>query len=69
MMIALIDLCLLAQLSGCSNTKTVFRKVPTVSLPSCLTTKTPYPDIPDNMTRGESLYLNARLLRWGSATG
>nr|WP_142905887.1 Rz1 lytic protein [Klebsiella pneumoniae] len=62
MMIALIALCLLAQLSGCSNTKTVYVTVPVVPLPSSLTAETPYPDIPDKMTWGQSLDLNVSLL-------
>lgn len=62
MMIALIALCLLAQLSGCSNTRTVYVKVPVVPLPASLMADTPYPDIPDKMTWGESLDLNVSLL-------
>nr|WP_228704999.1 Rz1 lytic protein [Klebsiella michiganensis] len=62
MMTALIALCLLAQLSGCSNTKTVYVKVPVVPLPFSLTAETPYPGIPDNMTWGDSLDLNVSLL-------
>ena len=62
MMIALIGLCLLAQLSGCSNTRTVYVKVPVVPLPSSLTADTPQPEIPDNLTWGQSLDLNVSLL-------
>lgn len=62
MMIALIALCLLVQLSGCSNTRTVYVKVPVVPLPSSLTTDTPQPAIPDNLTWGQSLDLNVSLL-------
>lgn len=62
MMIALIALCLLAQLNGCSNTRTVYVKVPVVPLPASLTAETPYPDIPDKMTWGQSLDLNVSLL-------
>ncbi|WP_431355065.1 Rz1-like lysis system protein LysC [Klebsiella pneumoniae] len=62
MMIALPVIFLLAQLSGCSNTKTVYVKVPVVPLPANLTAETPYPDIPDKMTWGESLDLNVSLL-------
>ncbi|WP_437440643.1 Rz1-like lysis system protein LysC [Raoultella planticola] len=61
-MIALIVLCLLAQLSGCNNSRTVYVKVPVVPLPASLTTETPYPDIPDKMTWGQSLDLNVSLL-------
>ncbi|EPY4803001.1 Rz1-like lysis system protein LysC [Klebsiella pneumoniae] len=61
-MIALIALCLLAQLNGCSNTRTVYVKVPVVPLPASLTAETPYPDIPDKMTWGQSLDLNVSLL-------
>ncbi|HIB5012327.1 TPA: Rz1-like lysis system protein LysC [Klebsiella quasipneumoniae subsp. quasipneumoniae] len=61
-MIALPVIFLLAQLSGCSNTKTVYVKVPVVPLPANLTAETPYPDIPDKMTWGESLDLNVSLL-------
>ncbi|EOY9168619.1 Rz1 lytic protein [Raoultella ornithinolytica] len=62
MMIAPPVIFLLAQLSGCSNTKTVYVKVPVVLLPANLTAETPYPDIPDKMTWGESLDLNVSLL-------
>ncbi|HHD7488924.1 TPA: Rz1 lytic protein [Klebsiella oxytoca] len=62
MMIALPVIFLLAQLSGCSNTKTVYVKVPVVPLPFSLTAETPYPGIPDNMTWGDSLDLNVSLL-------
>ncbi|EUL31946.1 hypothetical protein P851_03413 [Klebsiella aerogenes UCI 48] len=62
MMIALIAPCLLAQLSGCSNTRTVYVKVPVVPLPASLTAETPQPAIPDNLTWGESLDLNVSLL-------
>ncbi|WP_420028730.1 Rz1-like lysis system protein LysC [Klebsiella quasipneumoniae] len=61
-MIVLIALCLLAQLSGCSNTRTVYVKVPVVQLPSSLTTDTPQPEIPNNLTWGQSLDLNVSLL-------
>ncbi|WP_429913281.1 Rz1-like lysis system protein LysC [Klebsiella pneumoniae] len=62
MMIALIGLCLLAQLSGCNNSRTVYVKVPVVPLPSSLTADTTQPEIPDNLTWGQSLYLNVSLL-------
>ncbi|SYC75360.1 Uncharacterised protein [Klebsiella pneumoniae] len=62
MMIALIALCLLAQLSGCNNSRTVYAKVPVVPLPASLTADTPQPEIPDNLTWGESLDLNVSLL-------
>ncbi|WP_447240568.1 Rz1-like lysis system protein LysC [Raoultella terrigena] len=61
-MIALIGLCLLAQLSGCNNSRTVYVKVPAVPLPASLKAETPYPDIPDKMTWGQSLDLNVSLL-------
>ncbi|YBK42067.1 Rz1 lytic protein [Klebsiella michiganensis] len=62
MMIALIALCLLAQLSGCSNTRTVYVKAPVVPLPASLTAETPQPEIPDNLTWSQSLDLNVSLL-------
>ena len=62
MMIALVALCLLAQLSGCNTTRTVYVKVPVVPLPSSLTADTPQPEIPDNLTWGQSLDLNVSLL-------
>jgi hypothetical protein len=62
MMIALIALCLLAQLSGCNNSRTVYVKVPVVPLPASLTADTPQPEIPDNLTWGQSLDLNVSLL-------
>ncbi|WP_447314673.1 Rz1-like lysis system protein LysC [Klebsiella michiganensis] len=61
-MIALIALCLLAQLSGCSNTRTVYVKAPVVPLPASLTAETPQPEIPDNLTWSQSLDLNVSLL-------
>ncbi|HFK4066158.1 TPA: peptidase [Kluyvera ascorbata] len=62
MMIALIVLCLLAQLTGCGNTRTVYVPVPVVPLPASLTTETPQPVIPDQLTYGASLDLNVSLL-------
>ncbi|SSN88113.1 Uncharacterised protein [Klebsiella pneumoniae] len=62
MMIALIALCLLAQLSGCNNSRTFYVKVPVVPLPASLTADTPQPEIPDNLTWGQSLDLNVSLL-------
>ena len=62
MMIVLIALCLLAQLIGCSNTRTVYVKAPAVPLPASLTADTPQPEIPDNLTWGQSLDLNVSLL-------
>ncbi|WP_423767502.1 Rz1-like lysis system protein LysC [Enterobacter roggenkampii] len=62
MMIVLFVLCLLAQLSGCNNTRTVYIKVPVVPLPVNLTAETPYPAIPDPMSWGQSLDLNVSLL-------
>ncbi|MGH4444691.1 Rz1-like lysis system protein LysC [Klebsiella pneumoniae] len=61
-MIALIVLCLLAQLSGCNNSRTVYVKVPVVPLPASLTADTPQPEIPDNLTWGQNLDLNVSLL-------
>ncbi|WP_128336745.1 Rz1-like lysis system protein LysC [Klebsiella quasipneumoniae] len=61
-MIVLAVLFLMAQLSGCSNTRTVYVKVPVVPLPVNLTADTPQPEIPDNMTWGQSLDLNVSLL-------
>nr|WP_255668926.1 peptidase [Buttiauxella sp. A2-C1_F] len=61
-MIVLASLFLLAQLSGCSSTKTVYVPVPPLQLPASLTAETPYPYIPDNMTWGGSLDLNVSLL-------
>lgn len=62
MMIALIGLCLLAQLSGCSNTRTVYVKVPVVPLPASLMVETPIPEVPNSLTWGQSLDLNVSLL-------
>nr|WP_137472740.1 hypothetical protein [Escherichia coli] len=61
-MIALFVSFLLAQLSGCTNTRTVYVKVPVVPLPASLTADTPQPAIPDNLTWGQSLDLNVSLL-------
>ncbi|WP_458773817.1 Rz1-like lysis system protein LysC [Citrobacter portucalensis] len=62
MMIALIGLCLLALLTGCGNTRTVYVPVPAVPLPANLTTETPQPAIPEPLTYGASLDLNVSLL-------
>ncbi|EPB3845613.1 peptidase [Escherichia coli] len=62
MMIVLFVLCLLAQLSGCTNTRTVYVPVPVVPLPANLTAETPQPDLPDPLTYGASLDLNVSLL-------
>ncbi|WP_455768634.1 Rz1-like lysis system protein LysC [Citrobacter werkmanii] len=62
MMTALIGLCLLALLTGCGNTRTVYVPVPAVPLPATLTTETPQPVIPDPLTYGASLDLNVSLL-------
>ncbi|EFE7500247.1 hypothetical protein DQQ35_18255 [Escherichia coli] len=61
-MIALIALSLLAQLSGCTNTRTVYVPVPVVPLPASLTAETPQPELPDPFTWGASLDLNVALL-------
>ncbi|WP_115442784.1 Rz1-like lysis system protein LysC [Escherichia coli] len=62
MMIVLYALCLLPLLTGCGSTRTVYVSIPVVPLPASLTAETPYPDIPDNMTWGNSLNLNVSLL-------
>nr|WP_231566256.1 MULTISPECIES: peptidase [unclassified Serratia (in: enterobacteria)] len=62
MMLALIALCLLAQLTGCGTTRTVYVPVPAVPLPTELTSTTPIPDIPPAMTWSHSLALNAELI-------
>ncbi|EPL3985451.1 Rz1-like lysis system protein LysC [Citrobacter freundii] len=62
MMIVLIGLCLLALLTGCGNTRTIYVTVPAVPLPANLTTETPQPVIPDPLTYGGSLDLNVSLL-------
>ncbi|WP_418225630.1 peptidase [Citrobacter freundii] len=61
-MIALVGLCLLALLTGCGNTRTVYVSVPAVPFPANLTTETPQPAIPDPLTYGSSLDLNVSLL-------
>ncbi|MFW3803674.1 Rz1-like lysis system protein LysC [Klebsiella pneumoniae] len=40
----------------------VYVKVPVVPLPASLTAETPRPEIPDNLTWGQSLDLNVSLL-------
>ncbi|WP_249415220.1 MULTISPECIES: peptidase [Citrobacter] len=62
MMTVLIGLCLLALLTGCGNTRTVYVPVPAVPLPANLTTETSQPAIPDPLTYGASLGLNVSLL-------
>ena len=61
-MTVLAVLFLMAQLSGCNNTRTVYIKVPVVPLPVNLTAETPYPAIPEPMSWGQSLDLNVSLL-------
>ncbi|UTJ49683.1 peptidase [Atlantibacter subterranea] len=61
-MVALIALCLLLPLSGCTTTRTAYVKVPAVPLPASLTAETPQPIIPDQLTYGGSLDLNVSLL-------
>ncbi|MBA7914582.1 Rz1-like lysis system protein LysC [Raoultella ornithinolytica] len=60
--VALIALCLLLPLSGCKTTRTVYVKVPVVTLPASLTSETAQPAIPDPLTYGASLDLNVSLL-------
>ncbi|QBX80196.1 peptidase [Citrobacter tructae] len=62
MMSALVGLCLLALLTGCGNTRTVYVPVPVLPLPANLTAETPQPAIPDPLTYGASLDLNVSLL-------
>ncbi|WP_159339114.1 Rz1 lytic protein [Leclercia adecarboxylata] len=62
MMTVLIGLCLLAQLTGCGNTRTVYVPVPVMPLPANLTSETQQPVIPDPLTYGASLDLNVSLL-------
>ncbi|EPK8590736.1 Rz1-like lysis system protein LysC [Pluralibacter gergoviae] len=61
-MIALLVLCLLAQLTGCGSTRTVYVPVPYVPLPAGLTDETHPPEIPEPLTWGSSLDLNVSLL-------
>lgn len=61
-MIALFALCLLAQLTGCGSTRTVYVPVPYVPLPASLTAETPQPEMPELLTWGMSLDLNVSLL-------
>ncbi|MGK8935290.1 Rz1-like lysis system protein LysC [Pluralibacter gergoviae] len=61
-MIALLALCLLAQLTGCGSTRTVYVQVPYVPLPASLTGETYQPEIPEPLTWGGSLDLNVSLL-------
>nr|WP_250153196.1 peptidase [Citrobacter portucalensis] len=62
MMTALVGLCLLALLTGCGNTRTVYVSAPVVPLPANLTVETQQPVIPDPLTYGASLDLNVSLL-------
>jgi predicted small lipoprotein YifL len=61
-MVALIASCLLVQLTGCGNTRTVYVPVPQQQTPASLTAETPQPFIPDPLTYGASLDLNVSLL-------
>ncbi|BDH45742.1 peptidase [Salmonella enterica subsp. enterica serovar Choleraesuis] len=61
-MIALPVLFLLAQLTGCGSTRTVYVPAPVVPLPASLTAETPQPVIPQPLTWGDSLDLNVSLL-------
>ncbi|MDR0805960.1 MAG: peptidase [Enterobacteriaceae bacterium] len=49
-------------LTGCGNTRTVYVQVPLVQIPTNLTTETVQPEIPQNLTWGNSLLLNEKLL-------
>ncbi|MDN0096610.1 Rz1 lytic protein [Yersinia rohdei] len=62
MMIALIGLCLLAQLTGCASIQTKYVTVPPVPIPSSLLSDCMPPDIPNTMTWGQSVELNEDLL-------
>ncbi|EFD6890637.1 peptidase [Escherichia coli] len=62
MMIVLHVLCLLPLLTGCGSTRTVYVNAPMVPLPASLTSETPVPFIPELLTYGDSLDLNAALL-------
>lgn len=62
MMIVLYALCLPLLLTGCGSTRTVYVQVPAILLPASLTAETPQPVIPDPLTYGGSLDLNASLL-------
>ncbi|EPF4857803.1 MULTISPECIES: Rz1-like lysis system protein LysC [Escherichia] len=62
MMIVLHVLCLLPLLIGCGSTRTVYVSTPVTPLPTSLISETPIPLIPDPLTYGASLNLNASLL-------
>ncbi|RXA93806.1 Rz1 lytic protein [Yersinia sp. 2105 StPb PI] len=62
MMIALIGLCLLAQLTGCVRIQTKYVTVPPVPIPSNLLSDCMPLDIPNTMTWGQSVELNEDLL-------
>ncbi|MCE9797770.1 peptidase [Citrobacter portucalensis] len=62
MMTVLVALFLMQLLNGCANTRTVYVKVPVVTLPENLTSETTQPAIPDPLTYGASLDLNVSLL-------
>ncbi|WP_081365013.1 Rz1-like lysis system protein LysC [Yersinia ruckeri] len=61
-MIALIGLCLLAQLTGCASIQTKYVTVPPVPIPSSLLSDCMPPDVPSTMTWGQSVELNEDLL-------
>ncbi|EPC5193311.1 Rz1-like lysis system protein LysC [Edwardsiella piscicida] len=61
-MIALVGLCLLALLSGCVSTRTVYVPAPVPPISTELTADTPVPAVSDPLTWGASLDLNTRLL-------
>ncbi|WP_420842396.1 Rz1-like lysis system protein LysC [Edwardsiella anguillarum] len=61
-MIALACLFLLALLSGCVNTRTVYVPAPVLPISAELTADTPVPVVPDPLTWGGSLDLNVSLL-------
>uniref|UniRef100_UPI0035D6466C Rz1-like lysis system protein LysC n=2 Tax=Edwardsiella piscicida TaxID=1263550 RepID=UPI0035D6466C len=61
-MIALAGLCLLALLSGCVSTRTVYVPAPVPPISTELTADTPVPAVPDPLTWGASLDLNINLL-------
>ncbi|PTA95715.1 peptidase [Kluyvera sp. Nf5] len=60
----MLSLSLLALLSGCAKPQTVYETVkqPHLPIPASLLTECPAPQIPEQMTYGDSVMLNMTLL-------
>ncbi|MGL9725078.1 Rz1-like lysis system protein LysC [Sodalis sp. (in: enterobacteria)] len=58
----LVCLCLLTPLTGCVRTQTRYLPIPPAPIPATLLDDCPAPVIPEQMTWGDSVILNEKLL-------